>query len=336
MTSSGKSLIDKWNVLLAGRHHETAIELPTYSTDIRTLDGDVLIGLNERGRRKLLLPISPRNILIPDSTPALCIEHLTLEKESVKHFLSVTNIREELDSVFVEVADEVLYRIEAGFPCINALKDVLEEFRCLLFEGKDEVSTNQIRGLAGELYLLNSLLRHNPNAWRFWQGSEGARHDFNSGTHSIEVKTGGRPSQKSVSIFSIDQLEELPGGQLTLAHIILEETNSGTISIASLFKESVGLAGGSLSLRNLLAATGCTDPQSPVWNRVSFSHISTHFYSVLNGFPRVVESSFSGRTIPSGVSAIKYSIDLSFAADFLIPKEQEEWLLEEFANDSSS
>ena len=109
--------------------------------------------------------------------------------------------------------------------------------------------------------------------------------------------------------------------------MLLETSEGGTVSIASLGKGLISKTGEPGLLAERLAEAGCEDPTSPKWNRLSFIHAVTEFYEVGAGFPRIVPLSFQTERPPAGTKIKAYEIDLALARAFqLDPRKTDEMM----------
>ena len=326
MSSEGETYEEAWKRLRKGQHEAQGISVPTVASDVITVDGAVRYALGSRGEARLLVPIGmhERLKLFGDS-PALRGSDATLQQDGKPaRFIDLTCLVSELDSVFAEVTEELLKRIRVGTPAQSAVRSTLHDFRALLLRSPaKEVSDSEIIGLVGELVMLCRLLRLNSDSTEAWRGPAGERHDFRRGGVSLEVKTTGRPSDYSVSISAIDQLDAPNGGVLHLVHIILERDANGPHSVGRLAAAAASLTSDPNTVLEILSLLGCSDPDSESWNRLSFAEHSIDFYEVRAGFPRISSASFKDGALPDGVTKIEYTIDLSQAAEFALDSEEE-------------
>jgi hypothetical protein len=267
----------------------------------------------------LLLPLSGEESAqeLPEA-PALriTVSRFTIGGR-VLRFLDLVCPVPELESVFMEVSDEILARIESGVDCIVAARSTIEDFRALLLRRSgSEVSTARIAGLVGELLILNRLLDRSPKAWRIWRGPTGDRHDFRSGDRSLEVKCTTRAADTTVSVSSLEQMETPTGGSLYLLHLTLERVANGRLAVPTLVQAALAKADNPDRVRELLSAVGYTDSKADQWSGAMFRLEDEQLYEVGEGFPRLVPSMLVTGGLPAGLSSITYDIDLAAAAAF--------------------
>ena len=307
--------------------------MPTIATETETGFGPVRLALGENGEARLLLPLGRRERASPpEQTEALRVGVVTYSVDGrPSPFLELTCLEPRLESLFAEIVDEMRKRILDGQISSEACRSTLEDYRTLLNEQSERsISVENVAGLIAELVLLERLLQLSPVAWVSWKGPLKDRHDFRAATTAIEVKAGLRRHSRRVRISSIEQLVPPIGGPLYLRHSQLEQTASGSLCISQLAERCCSLADSRLDVRRLLSESGCVDPDASEWNRFSFNNEETQTFEVIEQFPKIVPASFPGKTIPSGVLAVEYTIDLGHPAISPLSSSDEEALFERF------
>ena len=231
--------------------------------------------------------------------------------------MDLTCLDRTLESVFAELTNEVLKRVESGATPVDAVAGGIKDFRDLLREPTVGASSEAIAGLLGELLILQRLCAKRADAVRTWTGPESHRHDFRRGNHAIEVKTSLRSDRRIVTIHGIDQLSAPSDGTLVLFHIRMERVDAGELSVGRLVSDL--LAGGvdENSLRTALRAAGCSDHTSPEWNHISFHLEGIQAYSVQEGFPAITRNLFRNE-VPSGLLGVTYEVNLDLASTFAL------------------
>ncbi|CRM09052.1 hypothetical protein [Pseudomonas sp. 58 R 3] len=311
--------VERWKRLRATGTGDGVIEVPSIDSGVATGFGTARYAIGGQGQPRLLVPISSMS-----STKGLTsTTKLSVTTSSFKVsgkgtlFIDIMSLDRALDPVFAELAEDILRRIEDGNVPIVSVTTAIEDFRELLKEpSRAEVSDSKILGLVGELYILRMLTGYSLTAVEAWTGPYELRHDFRRHAHALEVKTSGRSDAKIVSIHGIDQLGAPTGGTLLLTHVRMERADHGILSVGELFDSLVKLGVDRGSLCHGLAALDCWDPHAEEWNRLSFTYEGLQVYSVDDGFPRIIGSSFTGGSLPQGVSAIGYEVDLGHALPF--------------------
>ena len=291
---------------------------PTRSGSMKFLGkfaaGSVLLAIDSDGLRHLLVPLPIGETAKEDKKGAgIRVTHHTMIDRGVRaNFVDIACRNSQLHNAFLYLACEVLQELstisagvaEACTEAINHWRALLERERASIFPREKTI------GLIGELIQLINLIKINPSADLIWGGPEGHRHDFSNGILSLEVKTTTMRHGVSVTINSIDQLEPLPGGQLYLSLISLEEINEGGITIESLVREIEGMTPFSHRILAKIRQYG--------WEPVSQSDESSlHFilrkitvFRVDHRFPRLIPSSVIGGLSPQ-ITKIQYEINLT-------------------------
>ena len=319
-----------WDVLRAriqqgGVEFGDGLGVPTIPTTVSTYIGPVRLAIGKNGEARVLIPLAhgevPANIHGGNglSISVSSFNHM----HRVYRFLDLICLSPDLEAVFGELADEILARISRGIDCLEAAQSTIEDFRSLLVQrGGGEISKRRIAGLIAELLVLNRLLKRSSSAWKAWRGPAGNRHDYRAGDMSLEVKASLRPDASTITINGLEQLEVPNKGTLHLLRIVLECVQGGMLSVSSLAGKAISKASKPESLRELLAAMGCSDIDAERWNRHRFRTESEHLYEIRPGFPRLTMSMLTGTVVPHGVHRVSYHVDLSVADPFLCKKDE--------------
>ena len=322
MSSEGRlpsNAAANWELLRAGGHSGGGLEIPTVPTDVSTVTGPVRLAVGAKGEPRLLLPLARRETpTLVDTGNALSVSVSLLSYKGTRlRFLDLICVREELETVFGEVVDEILARIGSGESCADAAKSTIEDFRALLMRTHTtDVGTGRVAGLVAELLVLDRLLDRSPLAWKAWRGPVGDRHDFRVGDTSLEVKASLHSATSGVTINGLGQLDAPTGGTLHLLRFVLEPAAGGILSLANLAKSAMSKADRPTRIQALLAAVGCTDAIAEAWNRHSFRLESEHLYEIRPGFPKLTRTMLKDGFLPHGVHDVTYTIDLSVAGGF--------------------
>lgn len=326
---------DLWSELKASGKGDGRLEIPSLATDVDTGYGKVRYSLGENGERRLLIPIGEagsKNIAGETGSLKVRFPRLILVGR-YQRFIDLVCADTTLDHVFEDLVHEILGRIAGGKEPSTAVRGTLEDFRALLFPQRTpEIAVESLIGLLGELYVLSLLAERDPAAVDCWVGPLEMRHDFRTETHAIEVKTSRNTAVSEVLIHGIDQLLPPAGGYLLLAKVTLEPTPDGSIHLAGLFKALLTLGVSRQALLDRLSILGCEDPMDPAWNSRAFSLSALQAWEVTDDFPRITSEDIKGASLPSGVTRIQYSVDLSSAGKHLLgAKQTAAWLDEAMA-----
>lgn len=293
--------------------------LPVSTLGIDTGYGPAALALGEQGHAQLLLPVAAgaRRASL-DTPPALEVGTTSLTGAGQRRaYLVVTCLDPLLDRAFADLVEAVLTRIVSGEPAKDALATAIRDLGALFARPEEgKVDDRIIRGLVAELIVLQRLAGRHPGAPALWFGPVPERHDFRGGSHAIEVKSASRRTGR-VTISSADQMEAPSGGTLQLWRVALERTEGGQ-TVGRLVQAIETLTGPSTVLRERLQALGCTDPEGPDWNRLSFNCEAIDAWDVRPGFPRIVPSAFTGSVIPVGIHTLTYELEPDVAGAFSV------------------
>lgn len=293
------------------------LEVSSIPMPVDTGFGPVRYALGRNGEARLLVPCgSASRPITAKPSDRLFVSQTSLRLDGKRvNFVDVVCVAQELDPVFADLTQEIVRRINAGHPPIEAVDSSIADFRALLDASLPRgVDSSALIGLLGELLVLRELAAVQPMAVSAWQGPSGQRHDFRSATRAIEVKTSARSDAQRVTVHGIDQLEQPDGGELVLVHVKLERAASGEIFVKALVDELLHLQVDASALRAVLAEFGCADPDASEWNVRKFCREGTDWYQIAPGFPRIVGESFSGGGLPASISGLTYSVDLAAAS----------------------
>ncbi|WP_287375294.1 PD-(D/E)XK motif protein [Mesorhizobium sp.] len=332
--SSPASVAGQWTVLRTDSRNTGGLEIPSMPLGVGTATGPIRLAVGPNGEARLLLPLAkqerPSGV---EAAGALALTVSTFMHAGRAHrFLDLTCLSLELEPVFGEVVDEIVFRVSRGIGCLEAARTTLGDFRNLLDASPpDRIDRSRVAGLVGELVVLNRLLDLSPSAWRAWRGPAGDRHDFRAAETSLEVKASLRASSVSVTINGLEQLAAPSGGTLHLAHFTLEPVSGGLLTIAALGARAMAKADDPAGLRDLFMGIGCSNVTADAWNQDAFRIESESHYRVEADFPRIVSSAFKGDKPPPGVDEVTYRIDLAFASSYKCLAEEIEALLRTLA-----
>lgn len=317
---------EAWRILRSGTSPDSLRGVATLEaeTDSPQVRPRYAIGPDQLARLLIPMPDNCGTEEIPRSD-ALQIRVNILEVHGrLEKFLDIQCLDAALESVFGDVVDEILARMQNRREPLQAVRTTLEDFRALLTVTRaEEVSLARVVGLVSELVVLNSLLDIDAGAWRAWTGPLGDRHDFRSDSLSLEVKASSRLSNRTVVISSMEQLEPLPGGELLMIYHVLERVPGGELGVLRLARQALNRASEPGQVENRLNRLGCSRIDAPEWNRHSFVLARKKMLRVAGGFPRLVPSMLPAGSVPQGITSVTYEIDLSALGPFEM--NQQEW-----------
>ena len=206
---------------------------------------------------------------------------------------------------------------------VHAVIRLIERWRRFLDRHSAPLSSEEVRGLIGELAVLERLShRLTPAvALAAWKAPRGSIRDFECADRTIEVKTFMASSGSAVRISNPMQLEPEPGVPLLLACQELSRsqlpqfTLPGHIArIAQLFLQEGGSAD---DYEDALAASGYLPVHSDLYpDSYALGPILVH--GVVPSFPRIHPAN-----LPAGVVSVQFSLEILILSRFRVDADVE-------------
>jgi hypothetical protein len=334
VTVEGDRIGVGWETLRARGGFGEGLGSPSVVLPVETAHGPLRLALGGQGEPRLLVPLGMHDREPEDfEGEALLVreERYSLEGRNLR-FLVLECTDPALERVFAGLVEEVGRRIREGGAPVESLVAVVREFRHLLRAGSASVSRDTALGLVGELLVLERLVAQDSGGIATWQGPEGARHDFRCGGRALEVKTSLRTASRVVEISAIDQLFPPEGATLHLHHLTLEADPAGALSVPDLHGRIEARLAETGPFREKLEKVGFLPEAPGPWADYRFASLGGETYRVHSGFPRLGDDGTgSVPSVPAGVSAVRYNVDLALAEDFRLDDEAETALIEELA-----
>lgn len=141
-----------------------------------------------------------------------------------------------------------------------------------------------------------------------WKGPSQSSYDIETEEFFVEVKSSVNRTRKEVTISSIYQLSNLKK-KLFLVFCTFEIAESHGVSINSLVDDLKTMGYNVAAINDLLEKKGFGIGKSV--RKKNFILHSMYRYAVDNDFPKVIEQSFVGGTLPAGIIDVSYTVDLS-------------------------
>jgi hypothetical protein len=321
-----------WKRLRAETGRNNDLGVPSLVVDVEVRAGPVRLAIGTEHEARLLVPLMPgeRFPAVDDTNGLELRDSVLLQRGLPVRFIDLTCRGERLEAVFEKVVADIIRRLGAGGEPACGIEEAITDFRSLLVGANRDRPTLEVAlGLLGELVILNRLLAVRNDAWELWLGPTGARHDFRGGGRAIEVKTSLRAQSRTIEVSAIDQLMAPQDGSLHLAHLDLEFDAAGALSIPGEAERAQRIASDPGAVADRLAMVGYVPELANDWTAFRFGMLSTEFYSVADGFPRLTPASFAEDPLPAGVSHFRYRVDLDFASGFRVAPASVDGLLEE-------
>jgi hypothetical protein len=298
--------------LAAARRAEGAVA--TLDLPVSTSVGPAALGLDGRGDHHLLLPVDDDHPVVEDGRSA----HVRVDTRPLvvdghrRRFVDVVCHRPDLFDVFDEMVVALLQGIaETPNGVGDVVERVLQQWRELLRPSAGLLGERELRGLIGELLVLELLAgaRLVGAVDRVWTGPDRAAHDFTLGRRRrVEVKTVGLRSS-TVTVHGLDQLHPSRDRDLVLVLMRLEAAPDGRSlpEIVDVLKTSIGDRTG---LRRQLAKAGYAEADADRYRDRRYVRSKLHAWNVEADFPRLDVDSFK-TVVPDEVVSVEYELDLA-------------------------
>lgn len=190
----------------------------------------------------------------------------------------------------------------------------LDAWRQFLRERRAGLSRPETVGLIGELLVLERILRADPQGLPTWQSPSDGLHDFESGGHALEVKSGIGPSS-SITISKLDQLDATDMRQLQLLHVRLVELPDGRClqDILATINDLLVDDASRRAFENAVLRRGLMPDDDSARLTLRFQQRSIDAYAIGESFPRLVRSA-----LPTAITEATYTLDVRAIAGFAV------------------
>lgn len=283
-----------------------------------------LVELIENKRGEITTRILKINNISPDQYKILFIPKL--ENTDFKYFdnqifieLKNENFREQYD-LWIKALHSKLKEYTVHNELIQQFNIEIKKFIGLFMKRK-KLSHAKARGFYGELLELKKQLKENNDHGKVlngWHRPAPANHDFDYEDYSLEIKAIGRTSS-AIKISSEYQLSSFGKKQLKLkvSKIDLIE-KSFDDSIGKLYDE---IKGSLNEVHSMLFEIKCSEDTFCKYLGPEFMPLDYKFYEIEHSYYNVDQKEFpriSNDNVESGISNVKYELDLSVIEDFKI------------------
>lgn len=307
-----------WQRLRSEAPATSDFEIPSLTIPVQTGFGKLRLASGPHGEARLLIPISEQSPMpdVPDLRALqMRVQRFTGSGGSTR-FIDLICLERQLDTVFAELVQYVVGKVEAGSTGREACEDAILDFKALLDSVSEKTKDiSVVRGLVGELMLLERLATISAAAVDLWRGPIGDRHDFRGGVIAIEAKASSRITNP-IKVSSFEQMISPTDGELYLYNVVLEGAAGGSHSVQNLCDKIIKRSGDRKQLAAVLSKLGCEDFAAPEWNAHRFNLEAERAFRVAENFPRLLPEDFIDGFPTKGVSKLTYEIDLSCAREF--------------------
>ncbi|MBS4103918.1 PD-(D/E)XK motif protein [Tsukamurella paurometabola] len=302
----------------------TDARLRTSELPVPTPAGPVIAATDGEGNRHILVPIpaNQRSRRTLDGAN-LRVRESAIESESdYQRYLDVCAVNRRLDGLFNDLGADLLVAIEsAPDRAVAATNDVLWRWKALFAPAPRALSDDQVVGLFGELFTLQTLLQSSPSATDTWRGPLGEPHDFVSAAGDIEVKATSDPDSNRTRIHGIDQLETIEGRPLFVHWVRVRPESDGESLVELALRISEAVDDRELFFERLAAAGLTLADQDRYSER--FAVVDSVTMAVAESFPRITPGALGRVDVALPIYAVEYSIDLPVADALTTPQRDE-------------
>jgi hypothetical protein len=299
-----------WAVLSARRPTTGVV---TSGLGIVVKDGaEVLAGVDARGDHHLLVPAADGTLVEDSQAAYIRIQRCALVIGGRgRTYVDVVCHRADLSELFDDILATMLTELatDSTEQPDAVCKRVLDEWRELLRRRGGLLGDDALRGLFGELVVLEQILdassTHDLSVWR---GPDREPHDFRLPGGDLEVKTLG-VTGSMVRIHGIEQLEPSEDGELHLIVVRLSADHDG-LALPDLIERIHPKANDRRAFTVALARAGYSETDAQHYRDRRFTIMQIGALSVDDEFPRIAPSSLADM-LPDEVSSLSYTLDLS-------------------------
>lgn len=229
------------------------------------------------------------------------------------------------EELFSEFAGHLLDHITTSASekeAMISLQLQLQLWKRFLDKGVDSgLSINEQTGLYGELSFARRCLNEKIlpiDVLNAWTGPSGSNQDFTFGSVAVEVKSSSANDANIVKISNLRQLDGTGLQQLYIYHCALDRRQLAgetlpdiILDLALKFAESDKVL--SEMFYERLMAAGYLRSHADLYRDTGYVMRYDNGYRVDDAFPRILEMD-----VPSGISDVKFMVDLDCAAQCLI------------------
>lgn len=203
----------------------------------------------------------------------------------------------------------------------------LNEWRWFWGVDPTRLSAREAIGLFGELWFLIRWAGVSADSVEAWDASNGARHDFQWPTQSVEVKTTSRAGPVVHTVQHLEQLEDAETGDLYLVSLRVARDALAANTLHSLVAFATAeLDGQPVARAELLTKLGQRGytPVGRDQSALPYRVVEESLYKVAGDFPRLTRDSFPDG-LPSGITRVSYQVDMNACGDWRVGTSPNVW-----------
>ena len=292
---------------------------------------NLFVGVDKHGIRCLIFSIK--------NAKRIDIKEIYRDKINISYY-------EDLNILIIPVEDKDYYEvfdhfILSVFNTIKNIKKTEEQLKLFykifnkwvnFFEPPydDRLPQDSVRGLFGELYVLNNLLNNCTSdaidyCLESWVGPYNKSHDFLLEEKDLEVKTKDASAVK-VKLASEFQLDIELGKMLNLIVVSISTDIHNGSTLEDLFKmikDAIYQNAGDVSIfLKALQQLNVTINNISEYNNYRFSIQNIKIYDATSSdFPKIVPSN-----IPESINTVRYYLNLTDLDDYLVEPDKYIWI----------
>jgi len=194
------------------------------------------------------------------------------------------------------------------------------------------LSRDEVIGLIAEIWFLTKWLipAIGPStALKRWRGPFGARHDFEWGERSIEVKASTSTRGRLHYIHGLEQLEPPENGDLYLFSLKMREEDGGEVTLPYIIEECnnqlISDEDTLTQFETALIQTGYSPIHNDEYIKIHMRVIDEALFSVKDNFPRLTHNCILG-DLSSGIEYIEYIINLNGYDNLIVARSPLEYV----------
>lgn len=243
-----------------------------------------------------------------------------------KNFLVISQIVEDSEEIFEQVLQNLVDHIliEEELPLYTIVYEVLDRWHNFFKRKWDaKLTLEEEMGLFGELYYINRWLEFFPQEppliIKDWKGPLKNRIDFVSKNSGVEIKTVAPKIRDEIKISNEKQLELNPVIETLFLYVLKIEVNDSTgkslRDLIEIIEEQLIDRAPSLAVKfkELLLEVGV---MSEDYDKNYFFVHEELAYIASEKFPKL-----TSKNLPTGITNVSYSIDLSHCKSFKVSLE---------------
>lgn len=298
---------------LLAASRRTAGSVATLDLPVNTAAGPAALGVDDRGDHHLLLPVGGDHPAVQDGRSA----HVRVDTRPLvvagrqRRYVDIVCHRSDLFGTFDEMIVALLQAVaERPDQVGDIVTRTLQQWRDLLRSTHGVLGERELRGLLGELYVLQLIAdaRLVGVVDQVWTGPDQAVHDFAVQKRRIEVKTVGA-RDVTVTIHGLDQLHPQRDCELVLVVVRLEADPDGRC-LPELVDTLLDTIRDRAGVRRQLAKAGYVEAEADRYRDRRYVVSQTYAWRIGQSFPRIDVESFT-TAVPQQVVDVQYTLDLS-------------------------